>query len=555
LPNSFESKKIYLWKAKMKKLLVALSILITILVIAGCTSQTTTVSPPSSTTTVTTSQTPQQTTTTAPSPTTTTPKYGGTLRVITDRPPTVLGWPPEIALGAVTVLQSCLEPLLHATSSGEIQPWLAESYQVADDLSSITFKLKKGVKFHDGSDFNAEAAKWNLDNQIQAKKQPYWKSVDQLDDYTIRVNLTQWQNSILSFFADEADSWMVSPTAFKKNGIDYMRNNPVGTGPFKFVSFASDTGFKTIKNPDYWGKDSQGNKLPYLEALEFIFVLDPNTQLSAMKTGLADTIGVEPGKRTADLAGIGLKISSSLNANQILYPDTANPDSPFSNQKVREAVEYAIDREGLAKAFGYGYWKAPYQIPAFDSSTYNPNFNLDRKYDLNKAKQLMAEAGLSSGFKITMVSSPAGRNNDANTALQSNLAAIGIQAEIQVPDQPTFSTIQTKPIKKALIFQGLSCASNLNTTIAQFFASTSPRFPSWARTPEFNKLVTASASSPKPDIKLMQACMDELTKECAVIPVYSGGQVWAYQPYVMDAGYGSRSQPVFYRLDKVWLNK
>jgi peptide/nickel transport system substrate-binding protein len=539
----------------MKKLLVALSILISILVIAGCAPQATTVSPPPSTTAVTTSQTPPKTTTTVPSPTTAAPKYGGTLRVITDRPPTVLGWPPEIALGAVTVLQSCMEPLLHGTSSGEIQPWLAESYQVADDLSAITFKLRKGVKFHDGTDFNAEAAKWNLDNQIQAKKQPYWKSVDQIDDYTIRVNLTQWQNSILSFFADETDSWMVSPTAFKNKGIDWMRNNPVGTGPFKFVSFANDTGFKTVKNPDYWGKDSQGNKLPYLEALEIIFVVDPNTALSAMKTGTADAIGVEPGKRTADLAGIGLKISSALNANQILYPDTANSDSPFSNQKVREAVEYAIDREGLAKALGYGYWKAPYQIPAFDSSTYNPNFNLGRKYDLNKAKQLMAEAGLSSGFKITLVSSPAGRNNDANTALQSNLAAIGIQAEIQVPDQPTFSSVQTKPIKNALIFQGLSCAANLNSTIAQFFASTSPRFPSWARTPEFNNLVKTSAASPKPDIKLMQACMDELTKECAVIPVYPGGQAWAYQPYVMDAGYGTRSQPVFYSLDKVWLNK
>jgi ABC-type transport system substrate-binding protein len=157
-----------------------------------------------------------------------------------------------------------MEPLLHATAAGELKPWLAESYKVADDLTSITFNLRKGVKFQDGTDFNAQAAKWNLDNQIQAKRQPYWKSVEVIDDYTIRLNLTQWQNSILSFLADETDSWMVSPAAFQKNGIDWMRKNPVGTGPFKFVSFASDTGLKTVRNPDYWGKDAQGKNCTWM---------------------------------------------------------------------------------------------------------------------------------------------------------------------------------------------------------------------------------------------------------------------------------------------------
>ena len=102
--------------------------------------------------------------------------------------PVSLGWVPDIAAGGETSLQPCFESLLRTDHKGNIYPWLAESYQVSDDLKSINFILRKGVKFHDGSDFNAEVAKWNLDNLIQAQKVPNWGSVDILDNYAIRVN-------------------------------------------------------------------------------------------------------------------------------------------------------------------------------------------------------------------------------------------------------------------------------------------------------------------------------------------------------------------------------
>ena len=120
--------------------------------------------------------------------------------------------------------QYSLESLLRQDNKGNIIPWLAESYKIADDLKSITFNLRKGVKFHDGSDFNAEAAKWNLDNFIQAKMESSWASVDILDDYTIRVNITQWTNTVLTSFADAMTPvFMVSKAAFDKNGKDWMK--------------------------------------------------------------------------------------------------------------------------------------------------------------------------------------------------------------------------------------------------------------------------------------------------------------------------------------------
>ena len=132
--------------------------------------------------------------------------------------------------------------------NGRIEPWLAESWKVAPDKKSITFVLRKGVKFHDGTDFNAEAAKFNLD-ALKAGKNPGtedWGSIDIIDAYTVRINLLKYSNILLSRFGATPGS-MVSPTAFKTKGIEWARWNPVGTGPFEFVSFERDASMRYKK--------------------------------------------------------------------------------------------------------------------------------------------------------------------------------------------------------------------------------------------------------------------------------------------------------------------
>ena len=112
-----------------------------------------------------------------------TPKYGGILRDISDGIPTRnIGWPPEMFGAGTESPQLVFDSLVRSTNKGVLYPWLAESFKIADDYSSVTFRLRKNVKFHDGSHFNAEVAKWNLDQQIAAKRQPYWVSVDMLDE-------------------------------------------------------------------------------------------------------------------------------------------------------------------------------------------------------------------------------------------------------------------------------------------------------------------------------------------------------------------------------------
>ncbi len=537
----------------MKKLLLVLVALVVAagLIMAGCKEETATTTKTTTTTKTSTTSTTTQTTLT----TTVKSKYGGTFRISFDSSPGVIGWPAEIMGDGSCPTQVFYDTFLRFNSKYELVPWLAETYKVADDLKSITFNLRKDVKFHDGTDFNATAAKWNLDNQIAAKKASNWASVEVINDYAIQVNLKVWRNSCLSDFATESPSWMVSPTAFEKNGIDWMRQNPVSTGPFKFVSFSKDVGMKTVRNPDYWAKDEQGNQLPYLDALEYVFIADPMTQLAEMKTGDIDMTSTETGKRAADLEAAGVLVEAITTATTCLVPDSLNADSPFANQKVREAVEYAINREAIAKTLGYGYWITAYQEPPPASSIFDPNFSLGRQYDVDKAKELLAETEYKDGFKMTLISAPAGRNKDVIAALQGYLSAIGITADVEYPDQPKFISYQTGTYQNAMLIQGFTLYPNMNSFLEQWLSVNCPRFKVWARSTEFNALVDKSSTSRTADTALMKACTDQLTKECALIPIHYSGRCWSTQSYVMDAGLFERGGAMWFNAERTWLNK
>jgi len=487
-----------------------------------------------------------------PEPTPSEPsKYGGTLRQILWASPSGTGGLPWELFGN-DFLSSfhIIEPLFHVDSKGNLIPCLAESYQVADDLMSITFSLRKGVKFHDGTDFNAQAAKWNLDNFMgnPMSASPYWESVDIIDDYTIRLNLNQWVNTILTGLAG-GGTFMVSPTAFEKNGEDWMRNNPVGTGPFKFDSFQRDVSYKAVKNPDYWKEG-----IPYLDAVEILYVADPLTQKAALEAGEADVLQIEPAKMAADLRAAGFDMDVSVTSTFVLMPDTAHPDSPFAIKKVREAVEYALDREAIAKAFSYGFWQAPNQIPAPSTLVYNPDFTLAREYNVDKAKQLMTEAGFTEGFNATLLVIPVGIDRNIPVAIQNNLAEIGINLELSIPAAIPKFLQDSNTVENALILQPIFGQANWNSALSFALRPGLMMMNSvWLRTPEFIDLYNATLSSPEMDVELIRAVTDYMSEEAQLIPVFSGGSGYAFLSYVMDADWNDREAG--WNPEEIWLNK
>jgi peptide/nickel transport system substrate-binding protein len=534
----------------MKKvLLILLVLLVSASILVGCGKTSTTSTTTSATTTPASTSTTKTTTTT----TTTTPtvnKYGGTLKVIIIAgPQNAGGLPAEVFGPDATSFQFCYDPLLRGDNKGGVIPWLAETYKLADDRMSITFTLKKGVKFHDGTALDATAAKWNLDNYIASPFNQYWASSEIIDNYTIKVNFRMWANTILSSFTGNG-AWMASPTAFQKNGADVMRNSPVGTGPFKFQSFQRDESYKVVKNPDYW----QPGK-PYLNGIEIAYIADPMTQKAAMEAGDYHMLQIEPSKTAKDLEAEGLKTYFQLVTVYSFMPDTAHTDSPYAIQKVREAVEYALDREAMAKAFSNGYWTAQYQIPFPASPAFNPNFTLARKYDVTKAKQLLTEAGFGEGFPTTILVNPSIIDRNIAVALQSNLAAIGIIADLSFPANMGKFIADSNSLNNVLIIQPVMGSANYNATWMFFLGPKAMWNKNWLPSPEFTALKDASTAAPTADPLLIRAATDQLSKEASVIPFMLAGAGWVMQPVIMDAGFGEMASSDVFRSEDVWISK
>ena len=486
----------------MKRLsfvLVLLMLLTACLVAVGCGED----EPETSTTAASTATTagPTQTTaatTSGPDTTAATgPKSGGTLRVILSPDlQNAGGLPWELWGSQMMAGQFILESLFVGTPTGDFEPGLAKAYTLADDLMSITIELNQGIKFHDGSDFNADVVKWNLDHYMAAGMAPSFKAVTVVDPYTVKVDFNFWANTNLVSLRDGL--WIISMENYEKNGEEYARANPCGTGPFKFVSFENAVKMEMTKNADYWQEGK-----PYLDAVEILFVVDEMTKSAMLQAGEADCIGNQGLNKSAkDLQDAGFLIETSLPECWAIQPDAGNADSPYADQKVREAVEYAIDREALAVAFGYGFWEAADQIPGPDASIYNPNPPLVRNYDPEKAKQLLAEAGYPDGFKTTLVMLQFA-NHDQVVAVQAMLAAVGIDAELVIPEGPIKFNEATNTMHNILAWSPVDALSgSWNQGFWYSFMFEGSGNKNWLRSPEWVALFEASRAAPKEEVEL-----------------------------------------------------
>jgi peptide/nickel transport system substrate-binding protein len=557
----------------MKKVfMVSLILLITILAVTGCSSSQTTTSsttkPPTTTTqpavtttagTITTSKPGVTTTaatgaatTTKPTTTSTAKKYGGTLIDIeASGPGTPFGWPPDLAGGAGVSGQIGLDQLLHEDRLGGITPNLATSFDVVSDPknASITFHLRKGVKFHDGTDFNAQALKWNMDKiktGVNSSVTAVWKNWEIVDDYTFKINFVNWQNTHIRNFTG-ISTVFCSPTAFDKNGIDWMRWNMVGTGAFKQKEYSSDVRLVTTKFADYW---DQGK--PYLDGLTLLYVTDQLTRLALFKSGGGDVMGVTA-KDAADLQKAGYNIISYPAAAYVLVPDSVNANSPWANQKVRMAAEYAINKEAMSSALGYGYQPVANQLAPLGNKATLPNIT-PRKYDTAKAKQLLAEAGYPNGFKTTIITSST-LDRDGATAIQAYFAAVGIQASIDFVEAARLNAVLTGTWT-GILYHQLRPFPNFNADLALEFGSPQTTFYKSMKKPDgWQAILDATLTSTEQDAKLMQAASKALFDDCTAIPVYYYSSIYATQNYVHDTGRGEMGSGTQFKPYEAWLDK
>jgi len=459
-----------------------------------------------------------------------------------------MGWPPLATGDAALYQQLVLEPLLWEDKTGAFKGCLAESWTIAPDGTSVTFKLRKGVKFSDGSDFNAQAVKFNFDANIAAKKSNTvnWKSVDVVDDNTVRINLIKWGNNLLETFVGGGANAIASQAAYQKNGEEWMSQNMVGTGPFTQVSIVRDTKVVYKKNPNYWQAG-----LPYLDGVEYNCIADPMTAQVALKAGtlMGQAASVDQKlKELVDL-GFGYKIANSGVA--AFFPDSKNTSSTLANQKVREAVEYAIDKEGLVKAQSYGFYKSLDQFAPRVSTAYDPTIP-GRKYDVAKAKQLLTEAGYPNGVTVNMIITV--DNKEQLVAIQAMLENAGIHATTEFVDTGKFVNYSMTGWN-GYYYSSPGGTSNWLSTIQSICDPNSGQSVSLDRPQEFINLFYAAQQSFEKDPVKEKAVVRYMYEHAMCIPFSEKARAWVFQSYVKGGDFMDYAGTGTWSSFNVWLDK
>ncbi|MBN1848411.1 MAG: ABC transporter substrate-binding protein [Deltaproteobacteria bacterium] len=387
-----------------------------------------------------------------------TPKYGGVLKIIGRRSTTVLGAPFERGLSYPTAAPPVMENLIRMDWEGEPLFVLATSFDIKPEANAIIMGIRKGIKFQDGTPFDAEAVKVNFEtkNEKGGVMIREIKSVDVVDDYTVRLNLTKFSTSIFSTMA-LGSGMMASakaintPTTPEKRAEDHM----IGTGPFRFVDWERDQYIKYKKFDSYWQKGK-----PYLDGIEFLYIADPMTALTAFQAGQGHLIYEITPKDASDLRQKGYRITASNVGYGLLVGDGANSNSPFYNQKVREAVEYAIDRKVIADGLGYGYYDALTQ-PVTNGHRMGYVSGLKtRHYNPEMAKQLLKDAGYPNGFESKIIAQTTD-DRDALVAIQNYLGAVRINMKLELVDRGKYYSILREGWQNALIYGRASATPDL----------------------------------------------------------------------------------------------
>jgi peptide/nickel transport system substrate-binding protein len=293
------------------------------------------------------------------------------------------------------------------TGNWEDKPGLAESWEMTNNRTFV-LKLRKGVKFQDGSPFNAEVAKWNLDRMKNYAKSAAKddvgaiSSVDQVDENTIRINLKGAPAGLLGILATSGRGWMASKTAVDKNGDEYLTRASAGSGPFQFVEWKTGDSMTYKKWDSYWDKGGDGQPLPYLDGIKVNFRLDKTVKALDLRSGNLDFID------EVDVKDIPA-LKSDPNLEFVDYPWSAQVQffmlnmkkAPTDNLKIRQATLYSLDRENIAKVIGKGLGGPAYYF--WGPGTLGYDETLPR-YDFQpqKAKQLLTEAGFPNGIDIKL---------------------------------------------------------------------------------------------------------------------------------------------------------
>lgn len=340
------------------------------------------------------------------------------------------------------------EGLVKLDQDGTVQPSLATSWQTDPSGKMLTFHLRDGVTFHDGTEFDAQAVKFNLERLLDTKvksplRTPYTviKSVEAADARTVRIYLTQPSPALLNELATTPAS-ILSPASVEKDGNTYTNVvNPVGTGPYVFQSFDKGQKVEYERYDDYWGKK------PYYSDVEFDIVPEANTREAMLRAGQADMVLSPPVSGLKELQQDPAIDVLNVASDRSIFIAMNNKRPPFDNALVRRAFNYAVNKKAIVKYVLGGTGQVmdspfPSSLRGYCSVGTYP-------YDPDKARKLLEQSGV--GKLSVVLGTPSGhyvQDKEASEAIAADLRDVGVDVTVKTADWPSYLANITAPLNK-----------------------------------------------------------------------------------------------------------
>jgi len=361
-------------------------------------------------------------------------------------------WQEFISGGIKQYMMLIYDYLVGCTDDGQLSPQggIAQRWEQAPDKLSWTFWLRKGVKFHDGTEVTAEDVKFSIDSLFQPKAvaallgptKAAFKEAEIKDPYTLVIHLNQpaiflpWNFSC----ATGGEGMILPKKYFEQGGADGFAKHPIGSGPYKVVKNAIG-GFIQLEAVDQHWRDG----VPKYKTVTFMLVPEESTRLAQLRTGEADVIAISR-ERVSEVKAMGFNVFSKLNDQVVVvYMQQQWDPVPVADKRVRQALNYAIDKEALLQ-FVFAGQGVP--VPMYPIGSYGVAGGADPElkpypYDPVKAKQLLTEAGYPHGFETKIysyVTADLPELNRLAEAVADYLAKVGVKAAITPMDRSALST-------------------------------------------------------------------------------------------------------------------
>jgi peptide/nickel transport system substrate-binding protein len=442
------------------------------------------------------------------------------------------------------VMSNIYEGLLkYNKDSTKVEASLAKSWDVSKDGLTYTFHLQEGVKFQDGTTFDADAVKFNIDRQLAPKVTADMsyasfvygsvKDVQVVDKNTVKINLTAPSTPFLSNLAMVMSAPIVSPKALKDNKNN-VNQAPVGTGPYTFVKWSKDENIVLIRNDKYWGTKA------LTQNVIFKFIKDNSARVVALNNGEVDMIDGIDATVVKQITDGGNKIfqAPGMNINYMAYNTSK---APFNNSKLRVAVSKAINVPEMVKSLYKGYsTPATSILPTFMDGYDKSVSQVD--YDAQAAAKTIKESGLTS-VKMMTYTNPRPYNTATGQSLaesiQGYLAKVGVTCTIDSYDWTTYKD-KVKAGNYDICFYGWTGDNGDPDNFMYLLASTDPSMNvALYKNPEFNKLIAKGLKTPAGAER--NAIYTQLEKiaaaDAAWLPISHAETLCAYRPNIHNFYY------------------